>query len=210
MDTLTKDPSGWDVDELEYAARYSAMQVAAPLMLTGGTDVDVRELTLDEMSDVQLLDCMAAVEDQHQQYSANFRAMEGFYKAEIGRRLAERKARALLHPRYKTIEIEESFGKYDYDIVVCKQIKELLKANGKDDEAAKVIKTYEGFVEACGTCKGTGAVEVATRDEVGASGTFTWLIERYGEHPELGPLLKRVRTRPSLGATLKIVRKVGA
>jgi hypothetical protein len=109
---------------------------------------------------------------------------------EIERRIRASGGRAMAHPAYKKIEIEEEFGPYSFDRDLLNEAALLLP----DDERAKVIRHVPEQVQV-----------IAAHDEPGNPVSIAALIRKYGSESEVGSLLSRAMRRQKIGERLSIV-----
>src|SRR6185437_9071847 len=99
-----------------------------------------KEIAWREMTnDAIVLYVNAAAEERHRLMDF-FRAIEDAGKAEIERRMRENNATELAVPGMERVALEEQFTAYMDNLDAARTAAELLRAAGKDEEAAKIIK----------------------------------------------------------------------
>lgn len=150
----------------------------------------VQKLDPIKLSDEMLGSYLVAVGNSIE----DLRSVEHGIKLEIERRLNERDARALAHPQFEKIELEEQFTPYVADTTALNDAAILLREAGHDDEAAKVIKYVRERVDI-----------IPAHYEHGNPRSIHAIIDKYGG--AIGECLKRGLTRTSLGTKLVIKRR---
>lgn len=152
----------------------------------------VKKLELPALSDDLLCEYRGAVAEQRE----DLKQIEHAIDLEIERRLRDRKARELPHPKFDKIALEEQFSPYTADFAALNEAQRVLKALGKDEDAAKVVKHVPERINV-----------IAAHDEYGAPVSIAALIRQYGAESRIGELLIRGLSRVSLGTRLVVKPK---
>lgn len=155
----------------------------------------VRKLDLPTLPDGMLGDYRAAVLE----HAAEFKAIAHRIDAEFERRLRERGAREIAHPKFDKIALEDQWSAYTADYPALLEAQRLLKAAGKDEDAAKIVKHIAEQVTV-----------VEAHLEYGAAVSIAALIRKYGDESEIGQLLLRGLSRTALGSKIVVKPKPGA
>ena len=164
----------------------------APIAQTQQTAPTVTRLDIKTLEDGLLLDYRAAVAEQID----DLYSIEHGIDLEIERRMRERNARAIAHPSFEKIELEEQFTSYMFDKDALSEAAAIFKTLGKDDEAAKLIKHVP-----------EQTTVVPAHYEPGKAVSILALREKYGSTPGVGEALARALSRQSLGTKLIVKRK---
>lgn len=181
MSTAERAPGSRPVDSTApQRARESAAHVA------------VKRFELPELSDDMLCDYRLAVVEQRE----DLKTIEHKINLEIERRLRERGARELPHPKFEKIAIEDDFSPYVPDFGALNEAAKILRAMGHDDEAVKIVKHVAEDVTI-----------VAEHDEYGNPVSIAALIRKYGPKSQIGELLTRGLTREKTGSRLVVKPK---
>jgi len=144
------------------------------------------------MADDAIVVMVNAAGEEKRRLLDMFREIEEAGKAEIERRLKERGATELPTPHLAECKLEEQFTAYLDDYEAAREAERLLRAAGKDEDAAKIIKHVPERT----------IVEKA-HDELGNRNSISAIVKRYGDQPNgLGHALKKIQTRESLGFKL--------
>lgn len=149
----------------------------------------VRKLELPALSDQMLGDYLGAIADERETLDE----VEHGIKLELRRRAAERGGREIMHPRFEKLGLEDQFTSWVYDIDLLRKAQKLLLDNGKDEEAAKILRHVPENVTV-----------IAAYDEAGNSTSIDSIIRRFGEDSEVGKLLVAARSRSKLEDKLVI------
>lgn len=183
------------IDVLQQAQGGETAPVSSTSIAIKPTTSAATRLSLPDLSDEMLLDYRAALEEQR----TDLRTVEHAIDLEVERRLRERGARALLHPSFDKVELEEQHTAYAFDVSALCEAAVILRQLGKEDEAAKLVKLVP-----------EQTTIVPEHYEPGNPRSITALREKYGQTPGIGSALGRAMNRQSLGSRLVIKRKAGA
>lgn len=165
----------------------------APIATAASAPV-VSRLDIKTISDQLLLDYKGALLEQID----DLRLLDHAINLEVERRLRERDAKAMLHPGFEKVELEESFTPYTVDELALREAQTILKVLGKDEEAAKLGRDVPERTE---------TIVTPAHFEPGNVTSIKALRDKLGNTPAIGDALKRALKRQSLGFKCVIVRK---
>jgi hypothetical protein len=156
-----------------------------------------------KLTDDAVIELYASIDEEITRVLGMLRGRSVSLKSELERRMIDRKAKEIAHPLLETCQLVPQFTDYRDDLDAAREAKKLLLAAGKDEDAAKVLKTWPAqFIP---------AHTKPAYDERGNRNSITSLCSRYGIGTPIGDALHAIQKRDSLGEILSIkVRKGGA
>jgi hypothetical protein len=149
----------------------------------------VKKLELPALEDDMLCEYRGAVAEQIE----DLKLVQHTINLEIERRLRERGARELAHPKFDKIALEDQYTPYAPDYVALLGAQKLLRELGKDGDAAKVVKEVADVT-----------TTIPRHFEYGNPVSIAALIKKYGPDSDIGKMLTRGLTREFVGTKLYI------